>query len=57
MEIVVFIFHRMNPDSENNELANTLSIEKETGKVFVADLIDFESIKVKLYMIIIAQTI
>ena len=47
----------MSPDSENNELANTLTIEKETGKVFVADLIDFESIKVKLYMIIIAQTI
>ena len=46
----------MSPDSENNELANTLTIEKETGKVFVADLIDFESMKVKRSLINIAHT-
>ena len=44
----IFFIKRLNKNSEDKRAINALNIEKDTGKVFVADSIDFESMKVRI---------
>ena len=41
----------MNQNSNDIKVMKALSIEEDTGKVFVADNIDFESMKVRIYLL------
>ena len=44
----VFFIKRLSQQSEDKRVINAINIEKDTGKVFVADSIDFESMKVRI---------
>ena len=48
IEKFIFFIKRLNKNSEDKRAINALNIEKDTGKVFVADSIDFESMKVRI---------
>ena len=43
-----YYHYRMNQDSNDIKVMKALSIDQDTGKVFVADSIDFESMKVRI---------
>ena len=40
----------MDQNSNYIDMLKALSIEQDTGKVFVADTIDFESMKVRIHI-------
>ena len=43
-----YYHYRMNQDSNDIKVMKALSIDQDTGKVFVADSIDFELMKVRI---------